>query len=310
MNRTVPHVNMTPRDLNIVQMVYDYGGCAISHIHRRLWIKDSCPSGCYRRVSILTAAKYLRSHRLPALVAQGSGRAMLTPGSRAHNLPIDLDDHRPLSMFRRSHEVSAFFAEHHFAICDFRVALEQAVDSLPRVELDGWILEPTLKKSPIRVPDVNSQGVNPGAAITLIPDGAFRLRFDGQEQIAYLEMDMGTIAHARLEQRLRGYLLLNRSATKPVPLFFVTTCSERVTRIVASIAKQAQNAQCDPTTIFVATLGDVESASVLSAPIWHRAGVSGTSAILSHPQVALRHHENAVFDGSRLAVRLPRSAVA
>ena len=309
MKVAAPAIALTPRDIEIVQMVYDCGGCGIAHIHRRLWPPGSAQGACYRRVALLTAARYLRAHRLPALIPQGSGKALITPGTRATTLPLKVDEMQPLARFRRSNEISAFFAEHHFAICDFRVALEQAIDSISGVELDGWILESTLKKSPIRVPNVNSEGANAGTSITLIPDGAFRLRFDGEEQIAYLEMDMGTIAHSRLRQRLRGYLLLNRSVPEPVPLFFVTTSPERVKNIVDAIEEQATDLRCDPTTIFVTCRELVTKNTLLTGAIWRRAGVAHPSAIIAGARSHQQDDDAAAFT-QKPVPRRPRSAVA
>lgn len=280
MKRPASSLSLTPRDVQIVQMVYDYGGCGIAHIHKRLWPQGSAQAAAYRRVALLTAARYLRTHRLPALIPQGSGKALITPGVRAQALPLSINETQPLTRFRRSHEISAFFAEHHFAICDFRVALEEASASLTSVEIAAWVLESSLKHGPIRITDLPGQNKGKTGKISLIPDGAFSLRLGKQEQVAYLEMDMGTISHPRLERRLRGYLLLNRDSRQPVPVFFVTTTAERVKRVVNAIAAQAERVTANPTTIFVASAQDIAADTLLTRPIWHRAGTQASTAIL------------------------------
>jgi hypothetical protein len=294
---------LTPRDVQIVQMVYNYGGCGIAHVQRRLWPKDSAASGVYRRIAALTSARYLRTHRLPALIPQGSGKALLTPGSRAQQLPLDVDDSRPIQAYHRSHEISAFFAEHHFAICDFRVALELAAEAIRDVSFDGWVLESVLKRKPIRVPDVNQEPNRKSPPITIIPDGALNLSVAGEERVAYLEMDMGTIAHSRLKQRLRGYLLLNRSDSEPVPLFFVTTSMERVKNIVQAIDEQATELRCDPTTVFVTCWDDIAEDTLLTGAIWHRAGLSHPTAILPHAEFRRQFRQATVFERQQAATR-------
>jgi hypothetical protein len=277
--------HLTPRDLALLEMVCRYEGCGIAHVHRRLWPEGSGISGCYRRVGMLEDARYLRVHRLPALIPHGSGKGLLTPGPRAATFLSDRVEERQFRRFVRKHEVAAFFAEHHFAICDFRVALELAVERVAGVSLDGWVLESVMKRNPIRVADVNQLLNATTHPITLIPDAAFKLSVRGEERVAYLEMDMGTIAHSRLKQRLRGYLLLSRSEPDPTPLFFVTTSNERVIHVVDAIEEQATNLRCDPTTIFVACCDEVATNTILTGPIWHRAGVSHPTAILPHAEL-------------------------
>jgi hypothetical protein len=248
---------------------------------------------------------------LPALIPQGSGKALITPGTKAAAILSDRSDPAQLKGLGRKHEISAFFAEHHFAICDFRVALEEAADGVSGVSLDGWILESVLKRQPIRVLDINRESsTKPNTnTITLVPDGVFKLVVRAQERVAYLEMDMGTIAHSRLKQRLRGYLLLNRSVPELVPLFFVTTSAERVKNIVEAIKEQAVNLRCDPTTIFVTCRHDIKKNTLLTGPIWHRAGVSQPSAILPHARFQRQEDGTALFDRKPVVDR-PRSAVA
>jgi hypothetical protein len=258
---------------------------------------------------MLEDARYLRIHRLPALIPHGSGKGLLTPGRKAAAILVDRLDPAQLKSFGRKHEISAFFAEHHFAICDFRVALEQAAESIDGVSLDGWVLESVLKHDPIRVPDVNQEPNTKTHTITLIPDGAFKLAVGGEERVAYLEMDMGTIAHSRLKQRLRGYLLLNRSAPEPVPLFFVTASPERVKNIVDTIEGQATNLRCDPTTILVTCREHVTKNTLLTGSIWRRAGVDHPSAILPSVRSHRQDDDVAVFN-QKPVPRRPRSAVA
>ena len=140
-------VNLTPRDLELIRLVYAYDGCGISHVRDLLWPSLNWPSACYRRIQILGQAGYLRVHRLPALTAHGSGKALITPGPLSLNLISDSVEQPHRKSFSRMHEVSAFFAEHHFAICDFRVALELSARTIPDMSLDGWVRESEMKKN-------------------------------------------------------------------------------------------------------------------------------------------------------------------
>jgi Replication-relaxation len=300
MSRPVRSVQqVTPRDLAILQMVARYDGCAVHHLYRRLWNDGSCISGCYRRIDILAAGRYVRKRQLPTLASHGSGKALITLGPRGRRLLSDLLDDSDLSALDRRREVAAFFAEHHFALCDFRVALEQAAERLADISLEGWVVESTLRRTPIRVTDSSGSHGGPAPTITLIPDAAFQLSSANGSQTAYLEMDMGTITPNRLLQRLRGYLLLTMSLAEPIPLFFVTVSLSRVGQVLATIDGQAKELHADPTTIFVTTCAEAIKDTVLTDPIWYRAGVDEPTAIIPLPGVPTeRLHAPVVFERS------------
>lgn len=297
---------LTARDLGIIDFVVTYGGCAVSHVHARFWPDTSSPSACYRRLGMLVAARYLRMQQLPSLAARGSGKALLTLGPKGRRLLSDRLDESELRSLGRREDVAAFFAEHHFAICDFRVALEQAAEDNEAVALREWIVESRLKRHPMRVTDTRTGNDKTSRIITLIPDGAFRLVCRGQDQAAYLEMDMGTISHKRLQRRLRGYLLLNKAASTAVPLFFVTTCTDRADGILTTIDHEAENIGADPTIIFVTTREQITKGAVLTAPIWRQARVAKPVAILPPEPMP----NGAVLDSLAPAKPLPKRTLA
>ena len=290
---------LTPRDLAILQMVAQYDGCAVHHLYRRLWRDGSCISGCYRRIDILAAGRYVRKRQLPTLASHGSGKALITLGPRGRRLLSEVLDDSELSALDRRREVAAFFAEHHFALCDFRVALEQAAERLPGLSIAGWVVESTLRRTPIRVTDSSVSHGGPAPTITLIPDAAFQLSSANTNQTAYLEMDMGTITPNRLLQRLRGYLLLTISLAEPIPLFFVTVSLSRVAQVLATVDAQAHELHADPTTIFVTTCAEAIKDTVLTDPIWYRARVDKPAAIIPSCGVPTeRQHSPVVFEQS------------
>jgi hypothetical protein len=280
-------------------MVAQYDGCAVHHLYRRLWRDGSSISGCYRRIDILAAGRYVRKRQLPTLASHGSGKALITLGPRGRHLLTEVLDDSELSALDRRREVAAFFAEHHFALCDFRVALHQAIQRLPGFSIDGWVVESTLRRTPIRVTDSSGSHGGPAPTITLIPDAAFQLSSPNTTQTAYLEMDMGTITPNRLLQRLRGYLLLTMSLAEPIPLFFVTVSLSRVAQVLATVDAQAKELHADPTTIFVATSAEATKDTVLTDPIWYRAGVDTPAAIVPvHEIPTQRPVAPVVFDRS------------
>lgn len=278
MPNSAAHLHLTPRDLGLLQLVYAYHGCGVQHLHDRFWADDSSYSATYRRLSRLVAARYLTVHRLPSLTGQGSGKTLLMLGPEGRRVIAEHLDIPLAHLPRQKLVASALFLQHHFAICDFRVALELATDDGSSLSLEGWTTELELRRRPMRITDPQVKPGEAARSITLVPDGAFILSFDGARQYGYLEQDMGTEAPKRLLVKLRGYLLQQRS--EAVPLFFVTTSERRRDLVRQLAASQAAELHADATMIFVTTQTAVSKMTVLQAPIWYQAGTDRPVAIV------------------------------
>jgi hypothetical protein len=272
-------IQLTSRDMAIVEMIYRFAGCTVEHIHERLWPENTALSSCYRRIAWLVAAKYLAATRLPSLSGQGSGRTLLTIGPASRPLVAKLLGVPVTSLPRSTDIATPLFLAHHFAVCDFRVALELATADDPTVDLVDWTLETELKRSPTRVTDTYSlQGKSRIRTITLIPDGAFTLAHHGSTERAYLEQDMATMSPKRLALKLRGYLTQQHEL--PVPVFFVTLTKSRAAQIIDLAAREADQLRADPTVFFVTTKDRIRKDTILHAPIWHQPTVQPLVAII------------------------------
>lgn len=272
------HLHLTPRDIALLELVYAYHGCGVQHLHDRFWADESSYSATYRRVNRLVTTRYLSVHRLPSLTGQGSGKTLLMPGPKGRRVIAQQLDVPLGRLPRQKIVVSALFLQHHFAICDFRVALELATDGGSVAALEAWTTELELRRRPMRITDPQ---VKPGEAartITLVPDGAFILSLGGIRQYGYLEQDMGTEAPKRLLGKLRGYLLQQR--TEAVPVFFVTTSEPRRDLVRQLATSQAAELHADATMIFVTTQTAVSRNSVLQSAIWYQAGMDQPVAIV------------------------------
>jgi hypothetical protein len=198
---------MTERDIRIIEMVYDYEGCAVDHI-RKLFFQGSTGRSipCYRRLSYLIKQGYLRRLLLPAL-----HKHFLTPGAKAGSLLSHL---LKVSAVKRVRMESPMLILHKLSICDMRVSLELACKASSLFLLTQWVNESVLRRSPLSVEDPETK-----KQIQLIPDAGFTLlaQGTGREADFFLEMDMATVSLKSLRQRLRGYLLRQ----DPCPVLFV-----------------------------------------------------------------------------------------
>jgi hypothetical protein len=261
----------------MLETVYTYHGCGVQHLHARFWPAETTPSAVYRRVSRLVQSHYFDAHRLPSLSGQGSGKALLSLGYRGRRVLAEQWGIPARALPRLKIASSALFVHHHFAICDFRVALELVTELRSDVQLVEWTDEAEFKRTPMKLRDT-ADGPESARTITLIPDGAFTLTYHDRLERGFLEMDMGTLAPKRLHLKLRGYLLNQTQLV--VPIFFVTTSELRAQQVLHLAEQEAKRLRADPTVIFVTTRDRLTPRTILVAPIWQQAGVREPVSIL------------------------------
>lgn len=278
------HLDITPRDVSILEMIHAFHGCSAQHVHDRFWVAETSLSATYRRIARLRAEQYVRAHRLPSLSGQGSGRALLLLAGKGRRVIAECHQ-VPLSQVpRQKFTESSIFTLHHFAICDFRVALELASAELGNRLTVSWTGEWSLRQAPMRVEDAQSANGSEPRTITLIPDGAFSLTYNGRRQDGFLEMDMATLSPKRLRAKLRGYLL--QQSAVPTPIFFVTESERRAALITDITVTEATRLGADASRLFVSVRDRLSSTTILTQPVWRQAGVGRPLALLPNPSTA------------------------
>lgn len=266
-----PTLQLTPRDLEVLTMVYDFSGVMIRHMVRRFFPTRAGQTACYRRVGLLVEAGYLKSLRLPSTKGVGSGPLFLglgPAGCAVVRRALGLEP-RELGGTGRDME-SPLFIRHHAAVCDTRLSLVLACGQPQQVELLEWIAEREWKRDPLRLRDPKT-----GTMMPLVPDGSLTLCLsDGRMQEAYLEQDMATIAPRRMRSKVRLYLAERRLVGRlPIVLIVTTTelRQERIARWIkdeATWLRESKGISADATRFFLTTTARLDEHTVLSAPIW------------------------------------------
>jgi hypothetical protein len=287
-------LQLTARDLAILQMVYSYNGVTIEQIHRRFFPHAS-PNAYYRRVRKLIQAHYLQVSRAPSLSPIGSPLGLITLGKQARPLLSEVLGVPRSELTRATRAASPLVIPHRAAIGDFRLSLELATEATTRnewtalawelVELSEWRSEVELASSPIVVRDTKMVfGQSKAITVRIIPDAEFTLTTPRGTVTAYLEMDMGTIT-ARLRDNLRAYLLHRRTLPAPKPILFVVPDEKRAARISEWVLLEARALQADPTIFLITTRDKVQERTILCDPIWRVVGGPPAQALLPRPGV-------------------------
>src|SRR5215213_7466907 len=202
MSDTANHsIQLTPRNIQIILMVYEYDGIPNFLIRKRFWPSFGARSYCFDRLLKLVRAGYLRAKPLPSLTGKGTGPSLLTIGPASH--PILKRELRLTSaeLVRLRHSFVPLVFIHECRIREFRWMLETACQRAPIVSCCDWTNESTLCRSPYKVALAQE-------TVELVPDGTFELTLaDSKTKTYYLEFDRATeLSPSWFKRRLQAYL--------------------------------------------------------------------------------------------------------
>lgn len=265
---------LTPRDLAMLCLVYEYGGVTSAHIRRRFFPTPGAKSPCYRRIALLIEQGYLRAVRLPATTGIGSGPSFLTIGPAGRPVLASMLGLSRTELGKIEHSFAPLFVNHHSAICDTRLAFEAATQAPAPAQLLEWIPERELKRQPFRLTDPKTN-----TTVPVVPDATLTLQLaDARSQLLYLEQDMATIAPRRMRTKLRLYLSHEAGKPRRPVILVVTTTTSRQAAIAEWVREEAawlrevKGIPADTTRFFLTTADQMTPQTVLSKPIWQVVG--------------------------------------
>ena len=276
---------LTKRDLAILKMVASYLGVSTEHI-QRLHFQTTSPKStpCYRRISMLEKAGYLKRHQPRLQIALGRQADFISIAPEAVKVLQAAEDYPANSLSRLAHSLPPIQLEHHFGICDVRVSLELAIGHLPWLELIEWLPGPGTPCPIIKVTDTPSLLQDSSEAEhTLIPDGQFSLYTHLGLLTCYLEYDRGSIPK-RLSRRLLGYLLHEQSLPVKRPILFVVPDQKRADTIAQWVKTQANKIKIDPGIFYLTTKEHLTELTIFDAPIWQSVGKAEPVYLVPQPQ--------------------------
>src|SRR5687767_3718216 len=121
---------ITSRDLQMLQMIYDYDTCSVDHLVARFFPQTPGRTAlygrqvaCYRRVARLRDAGYVGVSRLGATSGIGSGKALLSLGPRGRALVAEYLELSGSELRRLKEITTPYLRDHHLAVCDVRLGL-------------------------------------------------------------------------------------------------------------------------------------------------------------------------------------------
>lgn len=275
-----PPMQLTDRDISVLRLVAEFRYATREQVEKLLF-SPTTTSYCKRRLSLLYHHAYLNRRFLPLRDAFGAARAYYTLDSRGANVLSHAFEltRRELDWRPRDGRREPLYMEHTLRINDARVAIVLAARA-GQTQL-RWLDERELKRRAPqhRVPDP----LQPGANITIIPDGYFTL---AERWSFALELDRGTVEETPFKRKVRGYgewkltgLYRQALGTHSLRVLFVVADARRDPDRLNRIRRWTEDAN-GGTMFWFAHLDSLSPSSLLSAACWLVAGSGKKRSLL------------------------------
>jgi hypothetical protein len=264
-SKTPPAMQLTQRDLRILEAVHAYDGMlGFSQIRRLFFTGDSQAK---HRLMMLYQNKYLnrpnreQRRRIPEMIYWLNKRGAEIVGS-LNSLSVN--------EFAWRKEPRWFQVDHDLAVNNFRLDMEQACKIDEAVNLETWIPESDFWSYPDKVTYSYQERK---LHRNIRPDGYFMLSIPKNNIRYLLEIDRSTEDHPRIyrEKILPGLAYIKTEAYhqrfghKSGRWLFVTTGERRLSNML----RQAERAKTKGLFYFT-TYEKLMPETILHAPIWHR----------------------------------------
>jgi hypothetical protein len=278
------------RDLELIVLVYRYGGVTVGLLRRRFWPSVRSKSTYYNRLQSLISHNYLRAIKSANPLTGYHGVGWLTIGPRAKQVLADALGIPIEQVKEGSKTISPIRVAHTTLLHELRLSLELAELRYSSLTILDWLSEDYFKVSPLTFQFGPTQ-----AERVLHPDGAFTVQIPTARLSAFVEGDRGTITSLPdLRTRFRDYLLFTRTLRTPRPVLWVVPTTQRLKQLERIASQEAQALKDDPTIFFLTTREQVSEHTLLFSPIWTVAGGPPRKALFDQPTVAVWQASNPV----------------
>lgn len=285
-----PGMQLTPRDLEILQGVYHCRALTTHQIQQRYFpnaqgSRRGPVVRCQARLKLLFQHGYLQRDEQPTRLSEGRQPLVYFLAGRgadalaAHcNVPVRDLDWRPRDNVAGA---SQLFLTHLLKTNDVRMAMELAA-SQQQVEVAAWLDERSLRRRHAHEYVTLEGPVYGGESMALVPDGYVELVVSPYRSHHFLEIDMRTTiglsqraGQRDWARRTRAYQAYYESGqfharygAKNFRVLTVTTGMQRLRNLM-----EISGAHGEPARFWFTTFDDLNPTSVLTAPIWHVPGL-------------------------------------
>ena len=286
----LPPFRLSSRDRRAIRAVYEHRALTTDQIQRLLFPTRAGLTQCQHRLKLLFHHGYLFRDERPSKLSEGRKPLVYfldTKGAAVLRETFDFEGDE-LDWHPRHNAVSELFLNHLLETNEIRVAVAVAAEQRDAV-VRQWLDEKTLKSSQMKeyVTFTGPQGGRFKAAI--VPDGYFLLETPEWSFRFFLEVDRGTVTgqwdrHGRRSwaRKVRAYLAYYRSGkyerrygSSKGRVLTVTVSEKRLITLKTTTEKAGGDDR-----FWFTTSERVAPETVLTAPVWQKAGHSGLYALI------------------------------
>lgn len=269
-------MQLSERDINIVQAVYEYRVLKQEHI-QLLFFGQRNRSGAQRRLERLYDHGFLARHLLPVTTGRSPTLYILDrKGAELLRLERGYDE---LTWYHSSKDLKAEFLEHTIALNDLMVAVTVGCREAG-FQLETWHTENRIKADFDRVVVTTSTGRRED--VPIVPDGFFVVIANQRRYPCFVELDRGTMTLGRFKLKVSGYMAYQRTGgyerrygLSSLRVLTVTTSERRLVNL-----KEATEQVKGQEWFWFGLLPELNYATVLNAPVWRIATKTERNALI------------------------------
>jgi hypothetical protein len=224
-----PAMQLTPRDRQVVQTVYEYRFLRREQIETLLFPSRNTAN---RRLKHLFQHGFLKRLLPPVRLGEGRPQPIYALDERGADLIAAQGDvsREEIRWRKKDNRTSYLFLDHTLNNNTFRIAVTLAAKK-QGYRILRWLDERDIKTLGERVPAPGKQV----RYLPVTPDAFFEIDLGDRQAGFFLEMDMGTMANRRFKDKVRAYILYKtgghyekRFGTGSLRVLTVTTSHRRL----------------------------------------------------------------------------------
>ena len=282
-----PPMRMTPRDLAVIEAVYQYRVLSQTQIERLLFTGLN-REVARRRLFLLYHNGYLERQFLPTTGGLVTSPVLYLLDKRGGEYLLQHSGYTEIRWKAKDNRVGDLFLNHLLNTNTFRIEITLAATH-HRCPIEVWIDDTTLHQDydRVRVPGA-------GRPVAVRPDGYFRIPVPGSKPMHFfLELDRGKMDLGRFKEKMQAYqvyaqtgLALARFNTKNYRVLTVTLDEARRESLRRATADAG-----GANRFWFGVLENLTADTVLSELVWWIAGRDRPARLLNPAQLA-RPDEN------------------
>lgn len=264
---------LTERDKQVIKAVCDYRVLRQDQLQRLFFTSKNT---CQRVLQRLYQHKFL--HRVFLPVTTGSPPTLYCVDKEGVQLLSTEFGYGDLKWYPTAKDIKPLFIDHVSSINDVRIAVTLAAQK-HGYSLKTWLTDNELKADYDYVQIETRYGRK---KVAVIPDSYFVLETPHGKAHFFIELDRRTESIEKFQHKVQAYLAYwdsrayeKRYNTKALRVLTVTIGQERLNHLKAVTEKVDKR-----NWFWFGLLSELNADSVLSAPIWQRAGQDGLYTLI------------------------------